>query len=562
MNTNNSAGAIAKFLTIGTPLVSIFLLIGVGTDPVNVTKLFALGGLGSGVIGIVVFIALKREKRLSKWHLIFSTLFLVAMLNSVLQSSSPFLQNFFGVYGRNNGFATYFLFLCLFIAATIQLPRDSYKKIIFGLFFAGITNILYCAWVLLFGDFVGWHNPYKKILGLLGNPDFISAFLGMTVVGFIAYSLRPGLPTRFRLTLYSLSVIALVEIKSSHAIQGLAVTAIGIGIIGFFYLRSLGLNRLITASYIGVSSIVGFFALMGALQRGPLSFIYKRSVSLRGSYWHAGLEMGWQNPLSGVGMDSYGDWYRRTRPPQALIDLPGVNVMSNVAHNVVIDFFAFGGFPLLLTYLALLGLTANSIVKYIRMTKAYDPVFVSLASVWIAYQAQSFISINQIGLAIWGWVLGGAVISYTKVVSQSGEDPLNSKSRRINAQVSYFSPMLAGGIGVVIGCFIFSGPLAQDVRWFSATKSMDVAQVEKALESQFLNPVGSTRYLEAVDLFYRSGLQDKALEYSRKAVIYNPEYFDLWRQMYGLDNTPPEERSIALRKMKLLDPLNPDVTQK
>jgi hypothetical protein len=272
--------------------------------------------------------------------------------------------------------------------------------------------------------------------------------------------------------------------------------------------------------------------------------------------------MGWQNPLSGVGMDSYGDWYRRTRPPQALIDLPGVNVMSNVAHNVVIDFFAFGGFPLLLTYLALLALTANSIIRYIRITKAYDPVFVSLTSVWIAYQAQSFISINQIGLAIWGWVLGGAVISYTKIVSQTGEDPLSSKNRRINTQVSYFSPMLAGGIGVVIGCFIFSGPLAQDVRWFSATKSMDVAQVEKALESQFLNPVGSTRYLEAVDLFYRSGLQDKALEYSRKAVIYNPEYFDLWRQMYGLDNTPPEERSIALRKMKLLDPLNPDVTQK
>jgi O-antigen ligase len=562
VNTNNSAGAIAKFLTIGTPLVSIFLLIGVGTDPVNVTKLFALGGLASGVIGIIVFIALKREKQLSKWHLIISTLFLVAMLNSVLQSPSPFLQNFFGVYGRNNGFATYFLFLCLFIAATIQLPRDSYKKIIFGLFFAGITNILYCAWVLLFGDFVGWHNPYKKILGLLGNPDFISAFLGMTVVGFIAYSLKPGLPNRFRLTLYSLSVIALIEIKSSHAIQGLAVTAIGIGIIGFFYIRSLGLSRLITASYIGLSSVVGFFALLGALQHGPLSFIHKRSVSLRGSYWHAGLEMGWQNPLSGVGMDSYGDWYRRTRPPQALIDLPGVNVMSNVAHNVVIDFFAFGGFPLLLTYLALLGLTANSIVRYIRMTKVYDPVFVSLTSVWIAYQAQSFISINQIGLAIWGWVLGGAVISYTKVVSQTGEDRLGSKNRRINAQVSYFSPMLAGGIGVVIGCFIFSGPLAQDVRWFSATKSMEVAQVEKALESQFLNPVGSTRYLEAVDLFYRSGLQDKALEYSRKAVIYNPEYFDLWRQMYGLDNTPPKERSIALRKMKLLDPLNPDVTQK
>jgi hypothetical protein len=126
----------------------------------------------------------------------------------------------------------------------------------------------------------------------------------------------------------------------------------------------------------------------------------------------------------------------------------------------------------------------------------------------------------------------------------------------------FFTPALVGGIFSVLGLIIFSGPLAQDVRWFSATKSRDVNQVENALKSSFMNPVGASRYLDAVDLFYRSGLHDKALDYSREAVKYNPEFFDLWRQMYGLDITPASEKAYALKKMKELDPLNPDVTQK
>lgn len=29
---------------------------------------------------------------------------------------------------------------------------------------------------------------------------------------------------------------------------------------------------------------------------------------------------------------------------------------------------------------------------------------------WLSFQAQSFISIDNIGISIWGWILGGAII--------------------------------------------------------------------------------------------------------------------------------------------------------
>jgi O-antigen ligase len=64
--------------------------------------------------------------------------------------------------------------------------------------------------------------------------------------------------------------------------------------------------------------------------------------------------MGKEHPLTGVGMDSYGDWYRRARSENAATVLPGPKTITNAAHNVVIDFFAFGGWPLLLAYLGTL----------------------------------------------------------------------------------------------------------------------------------------------------------------------------------------------------------------
>ncbi|MEI8025892.1 MAG: O-antigen ligase family protein, partial [Pseudomonadota bacterium] len=204
------------------------------------------------------------------------------------------------------------------------------------------------------------------------------------------------------------------EIMKSHAIQGLVVTAGGFAIVGFYAVRSRFKQQFIAYGYAAAVMILGVVAVLGTLQKGPLSFVYKRSVSLRGSYWNTGIEMGKTHPFTGVGLDTYGDWYRRSRPPVALIDTPGINTLSNVAHNVVIDFFASGGYPLLLSYLGILGFAFVSIIRVTARRKEYDRVFVGLTAVWLCYEVQSFISINQIGLAIWGWLFTGLLVAYER----------------------------------------------------------------------------------------------------------------------------------------------------
>jgi O-antigen ligase len=549
---------ISLFLLIGVPFTSLFLITDSVTDPVNVTKLLAAGMVGFGVFSIVLIYGLKELWKTSKFLVVVSGLFIVASLNAVMNSATPLSTNIYGVYGRQTGFITYLVLILITLGSSLLREKKSFDRIIWALLFTGSINVIYCGWALIFGDFIGWSNPYGKILGFFGNPDFISAFLGMFIAGTIGYAFSSKHSWFYRAGFIILSLIALVEIKKSHAIQGLVVTGAGVAIVGFYLIRSKFQKNVFTLIYIAVVSVIGGFALAGALQKGPLAdLIYKVSVSLRGQYWDAGLRMGQQHPFTGVGMDSYGDWYRRTRSEYAATTLPGPKVITNAAHNVVIDFFAYGGYPLLVSYLAILAIGAWAIIRVTMRNRAYDGTFVALAATWASYELQSIISINQVGLAIWGWVLVGALVAYeysTRLKPESSE-----KSRNVKQKELIFSPQLVGGIGVVIGALIAVPPMSADMKWRSALKAQNLQQVEAALTPSYLSPRDSQRMAQAVILLEQSKLYDLSYKYAKEGVEFNPDYFDAWRVLYSINKSTQADKDEALMNMKRLDPRNPDV---
>jgi O-antigen ligase len=549
---------IAWFLFIGVPFTTIFLVTDSVTDPVNVTKLFAAGCVAGGVFAISVVYGLKELWNASRTLVVAALIFFVTMLNSLINTKSTITQSLYGVYGRQSGFITYLLLAFIALGAALLRSEKSFEKIIWALLFTGAVNVLYCGWALIFGDFIGWNNPYGNILGLFGNPDFISAFLGMFIAGTLGYAFSGKHSWLYRGGFIALSLVALVEIKKSHAIQGLIVTAAGLAIVGFYQIRSRTKGLGITWLYVIGVGVVGAFALAGALQRGPLaSYIYKTSVSLRGQYWKAGIKMGQENPLTGVGMDTYGDWYRHARSEYAATVLPGPKVITNAAHNVVIDFFASGGYPLLISYLGILLLGMIAIIKVTLRHRSYDGIFVALAATWATYQLQSIISINQVGLAVWGWVLTGALVAYEYASRQKSDG--QEKTKSIKQKDLIFSPQLVGGIGLVIGGLIAVPPLSADSKWRAALKSQNIQNVEAALQPSYLAPRDSARLAQAVLLFEQNKFYDQAYNYAKIAVAYNPNYFDAWRVLYAVSKSTPADKQEALLNMKRLDPLNPDV---
>jgi len=317
--------------------------------------------------------------------------------------------------------------------------------------------------------------------------------------------------------------------------------------------------------YVLFVGVAGIFSLLGALQIGPLTqYIYKTSVSLRVHYWQAGWNMGSDHPFTGVGFDTYGDWYRRARGAQALI-LPGPNTTTNAAHNVPFDVFAFGGWPLFASYLAILSLSVIAIIKVTRRNRKYDAVFVTLTTAWTCYQLQSIISINQIGLAVWGWLFGGALIAYEvgtrpKVdQSQTVQGKAKSAPAKKKQGETVVTSTLLAGVGAVIGLLIAVPPYSADARWRSALGSQDLNKIEAALVPGYLNPANSYKYANAVQLLESSKLFDISLKYAQIGVQFNPDNFDAWKVLYLISKSSPEEKALALENMKRLDPKNPNV---
>jgi hypothetical protein len=117
------------------------------------------------------------------------------------------------------------------------------------------------------------------------------------------------------------------------------------------------------------------------------------------------------HPITGVGLDRFGTYFGQYRDATQVLRR-GPNIVSNAAHNVWIQLAATGGLLLLLSYLALMvfvGWRAGVALKSNSGNKQI--VVATVVGLWLTYQAQAFISIDNIGIAVWGWLFGGMIVA-------------------------------------------------------------------------------------------------------------------------------------------------------
>jgi hypothetical protein len=302
---------------------------------------------------------------------------------------------------------------------------------------------------------------------------------------------------------------------------------------------------------------------MGSLNIGPLAgLLYKDSVAYRGDYWRAGLEMSVQHPFFGVGLDSYGEWYRRARSVTATLRR-GPDVTSNASHNVFIDFAANGGFPLAAMYLLLMLLVAVSAVRLVRRSNSFNPVVTGLIAVWISYQAQSMISINQLGITVWGWIISGLIIGYE--INSRSDSPLesgkefNEKGRSASEIAkSKVAPQTALGIfiGLIIGLLVGLPPLASSFKFKSALESGDAQRV---VEAVYIWPVDAFQMGQVAALLLENNLEAQGLKVATDAVERFPDKFELWWLLQQIPSATAEQKAQAFAQMTRLDPNNPNL---
>ena len=322
-------------------------------------------------------------------------------------------------------------------------------------------------------------------------------------------------------------------------------------------LHLIQLNRSLGIVY-GLLSIVGFFVvLIGTLNKGPLaSILYKDSVTYRGDYWRAGWNMTVDNPIFGVGMDSYGDWYRRSRTLEATLRR-GPDTTSNAAHNVYLDISSYGGFPLLIVYAALMALVLISAVKVLKRSTSFNPVFAGIFAGWVAFQAQSIISINQIGLAMWGWVLSGLIIGYEIKTRDVVVESVVKKGRVAGkpAQSSAGS-VVALFVAFVLGVLVGMPPYVASARYKSALETSNPTIIQQAA---YIWPVDYSRMIQVAMTLNENKLEAQGLEVALDAIEKFPDNYLVWANLDAMKSATAEQRAQAQKEMKRLDPLNPNL---
>jgi len=482
--------------------------------------------------------------------------FVVWQVLVVLISGGEPNQQLFGSQGRNTGLITYVAFSLVFLGSVIASNAELLKRLMFVVSIVGVASLGYGVIQAVGADPFNWVNPYSPVFGFLGNPNFQSSLLGILGAIVFAQLFDKGLKIQLKVLIGSYLLVTLYVIKETASQQGFLVLALGIGVVVGLYVVQL--NRGLGIGY-GVLSILGFFVvLFGTLNKGPLaSILYKDSVTYRGDYWRAGWNMTIDHPIFGVGMDSYGDWYRRSRTLAATLRR-GPDTTSNAAHNVFLDISSYGGFPLLIVYVALMALVVVSAVKVLKRNKGFNPVFAGLVGGWVAFQAQSIISINQIGLAMWGWVLSGLIIGYeinTRNVVIAETVVKKGRVAGKPAQTSAGS-VVALFVAFVLGVLVGMPPYVASARYKSALETSNPTVIQ---EAAYIWPIDPSRMIQVAMTLNENKLEAQGLEVAIDAVKKFPNNYLVWATLDAMKSATAEQKAQAQTEMKRLDPLNPNL---
>lgn len=552
--SNEVEQGIKKSLIFTLFLTTIAVTPWMTIDPINLVKLTTLSAGAFGIGGLLFLATDKAFFRKQRWVSFLSLLLVIQLFLVLLLSGSSASSQFFGTMGRNTGLLCYASLLLVLLGGTFVSGTEAFKGIVNVAIAVGSISGLYGALQFFGADPINWANKYSPVIGFLGNPNFQSSLLGMGAIASVVLALDHSAKRSVRVIAAASALISLGVAAVSNSQQGLLVFVIGISILGYFKIKRLG-KTILTSIYVSGLLITALVSILGFLNKGFLSpYLYQASVTYRGDYWRAGWNMALHNPLFGVGLDSYGDNYRKYRTLEATLRR-GPDVISNAAHNVFIDLAANGGIPLLVIYVAFLALAIHKIYKYLK-SGSKDQYFEGVIAVWVGFVAQSVISINQIGLAVWGWILTGLIIGWKQETGdlQTFDTQKKLKKTKSIGQDSNPKNLLILLAGLILGLSISLPPLIASAGEKTAMAS---TQLEKILQAERAWPKDPTRSNQIASILVSNSLNKEALSIARLTTKQFPNNFDAWKVLFQIPSVPEGEKAMALKEMKKLDPLNP-----
>ena len=486
---------------------------------------------------IINSLKVKNKSRILISLKVISILLVLQLILAMFFSQVPIEQQIFGRTGRGLGFLTMFSLIVITLGCAITANQNNYKLLINGLGVSGVLSSVYAVFQSYGLDFFPWDSKTNGVIGTLGNPNFVSSFSAMSVLPAIILVQNSKRKILYQIIL---GIFFVFTIYRAGSYQGYITLVIAFSI--FILLWLWFVSKVFFRVAFILFCISTFLAIVGTLNKGPLAgILYKASVQSRGEFWGSAIATAKAHPIFGVGLDSFGDYSLMYRSRAV------INEFTDSAHNYLLDFATFAGYPLLILHILLIGLTLFSFFKLFKRSLKFNPVISVLFAVFVVYQAQSIISPISIPLIVWGSVLSGSVIGLS--INTGLQDyALNKKIKKKINLSSVILPFLA--------LFLLFPYFNADRLQLNA---MNKGDGDLAIKVAKMFPESVVRYSTLSRALLDSGLSVPALDLARSAVEFNPNSPALWALILINPSAPSEERKSAKAKLLLLDPLNEEV---
>jgi O-antigen ligase len=476
--------------------------------------------------------------QVTRMVVIIGILFIMQALLAMVLSSAPFEQQFFGRTGRGLGFTTLFSMITVLLVSAQIFKIDSSGLIIKWIAIAGLLSSIYALIQRAGLDPFTWDSKTNGIIGTIGNPNFQSSFTIMALMPAILFFW--SILGR-NLTIPIVVVIFSATLYFTQSTQGYIALFASIFVFGLNFLwfkkRSLFISL-----FIG-GLVASLFALAGMVNKGPLSYyLYKPSVQSRGDFWRAAINTANDNPIFGIGLDSFGDSFLIYK------DKAKVEMTDN-AHNYFLEYAVTGGYPLAIFYLLVILITLYSFISLQRKIQQFNTKLTVIFCSWLVFQLQSIISPGTITFLVWNAIISGYLIGANAKYKVGQQNQIIDKHKPV--QFGLIANLL-----FITGLIIMLPLFNADRKLQTGATKGDATIVMQALTSY---PESSVKYNLFIQELFTSKLFRQALEMGRAAVAFNPNAVSAWAAIFVNPQAPLQERVAAKEQILRLDPMNTEV---
>lgn len=256
----------------------------------------------------------------------------------------------------------------------------------------------------------------RRVFSTLGNSNFASAYMALMLPVSLWHAFDRRSPLWLRVAGALLAAGNLVVVQAAGALQGQLVTVVVLVAAA----AALAVDRIpAVARWVAnprqVLLSLGALLVLGA---AGAVVLWDRIVDVIGfggvarvELWKGALAMIGDRPVLGWGFALFGNHFSEYAS-HSYTDTFGFT-QANTTHNVPLGMFVSGGLLLGLAYLAVVVYVGRVVVQGLIRTEAETRLLVGVfGAIWLGYQLQSAVSMDEPELVVVHWVVAGAIVGF------------------------------------------------------------------------------------------------------------------------------------------------------